>query len=78
MKQVLVKAVNYDQTDLLCNIDVPTLLIWGENDDATPLEDGKIMEEKIAGAGLVVIKDCGHYSFIEKQAQFNSVLRSFL
>ena len=29
--------VNEDQRDLLKNINAPTLLIWGENDTATPI-----------------------------------------
>lgn len=78
MKQALVKAVNYDQREMLSKIDVPTLLIWGEDDDATPLSDAKIMEREIPDAGLVVFSGCGHYSFLEQSGQFRNVLRSFL
>ena len=78
MKQVLVKTVNEDLTDMLPNIDVPTLLIWGERDTATPLKDAKIMEEKIPDAGLVVLKNAGHYSFLEDYFTFCAVIDSFL
>jgi len=78
MKQVLVKTINEDLTDMLPNIDVPTLLIWGDMDTATPLSDAKIMEEKIPDAGLVVLKNTGHYSFLEDFYTFSKVIDSFL
>ena len=78
MKKVLVGSVNYDQTELLEKIKAPTLLVWGEVDDATPLWMGRVMEEKIADSGLVVLEGCGHYSFLENAPKFKSVLSSFL
>jgi len=78
MKQCLVKAVNEDLTELLPNIKQDTLLIWGDNDTATPLSDGKTMEELIPNSGLVVFEGAGHYSFLEKPQLFNQVLTSYL
>ena len=59
-------------------IKAPTLLIWGENDTATPLRDAKYMEKHIADAGLVSFPGVGHYSFLENPGQFAAVLNSFL
>lgn len=78
MKQVLVKTVNEDLTELLPNINRPTLLIWGDLDTATPLSDAKLMEEKIPDAGLVVLKNTGHYSFLEDFYTFSRVIDVFL
>ena len=78
MKQILVKTVNEDLTELLQNIDRPTLLIWGDLDTATPLSDAKLMEEKIPDAGLVVLKNTGHYSFLEDFYTFSRVIDVFL
>ena len=78
MKQVLVKTVNEDLTDLLPNINCPTLLVWGDLDTATPLSDAKLMEEKIPDAGLVVLKNTGHYSFLEDFYTFSKVMDVFL
>lgn len=77
MRETLVKTVNEDLTDMLENISYPTLLVWGENDDATPLEDAKIMESKIKDSGLVVVKNTGHYSFLEDSIFVNRVLSTF-
>lgn len=78
MKGALVKAVNYDQQHLMAGIDAPTLLIWGENDDATPVSDGKIMEQKFQDASLVCIQGCGHFSYAEAPVKFVPILRAFL
>ncbi len=78
MRRILSKVVNEDLTDKLQHIKAPTLLIWGENDSATPLYDAKKMERLIPDAGLVSFPGCGHYSFLDNPMQFAAVLRSFL
>lgn len=78
LRKTLVKVVNEDLTTLLPDIKVPTLLIWGENDTATPVYQAKIMEQKIPDAGLVVIKGAGHYSFLDKPSEFNIIADHFL
>jgi pimeloyl-ACP methyl ester carboxylesterase len=78
MRECLVKAINEDLTPCLPSISCPTLLIWGENDTATPLEHAKTMEKLIPDAGLVVLKKAGHYSFLDQSYTFGKVLDSFL
>lgn len=77
MRQCLVKVVNEDLTSLIHNINVPTLLVWGDKDDATPLSDGQMMEKLIPDAGLVVFEGCGHYAFLEQGQRFCRILDSF-
>jgi len=78
LRQTMVSLVNTDLRDILPNISCPSLLIWGENDTATPLSDAKIMESLIPDAGLCVIKGTGHYSFCEKPYEANAILREFI
>jgi pimeloyl-ACP methyl ester carboxylesterase len=78
MRAILSKVVNEDLTSVMPSITAPTLLIWGENDTATPLRDARTMERLIPGAGLVSFPGCGHYSFLDNPSQFAAVLRSFL
>jgi pimeloyl-ACP methyl ester carboxylesterase len=77
MRQCLVKAVNEDLTELLPRIKQDTLLIWGDKDTATPIGDGKLMEEKIPNSGLAVINGTGHFSFLEQPAVFRNIMRSY-
>lgn len=77
MKKTLVLAVNEDLTKCLKNITAPTLLFWGDKDDATPLSDAKIMEKNIPDAGLVVLEGGSHFSFLENTPFFLRVADSF-
>ncbi len=78
MRMILTKTVNQDLKYAMPHIKAPTLLIWGENDTATPLRDAKIMDRLIPDAGLVSFPGCGHYSFLDNPYQFAAVLRSFI
>ena len=78
MRQILSRVVNEDLCGIMPRIAAPTLLIWGENDTATPLADARKMERLIPGAALVSFPGCGHYSFLDNPVQFAAVLRSFL
>ncbi len=78
MRRTLVMAVNEDLSGLFDKVSVETLLIWGENDDATPLSDGQKMEAMMQNAGLAVIPEAGHYAFLEQPAVFAGILRAFL
>ncbi|MCM1349461.1 MAG: alpha/beta hydrolase [Firmicutes bacterium] len=78
MRAILSKVVNEDLKHVMPLIKAPTLLIWGENDTATPLSDAKTMEKLIPDAGLVSFPGCGHYSFLDNPHQFAAVLNSFL
>lgn len=78
MKGCLVKTVNEDLTPLLKKINKETLIIWGEDDDATPLSDGKLMEKLIPDSGLATIKNAGHYSFLDQKYIFERILASYM
>ena len=77
MRQSMVKLLCADYRDKLPLVSVPTLLIWGEKDDATPLSMAKQMEQAIPDAGLVVIPNAGHFAFAENPMLTERVLRSF-
>ncbi|MDR0857548.1 MAG: alpha/beta hydrolase [Oscillospiraceae bacterium] len=78
MRDTLVKVVNEDMRGRLREITVPTLLIWGENDTATPLSDAKLMAAQIADCGLVTVAGAGHYAHLDNPALVYSVIDSFL
>ena len=78
MRAILSRCVNEDLQSEMPKIKAPTLLIWGENDTATPMRDARIMERLIPDAGLVSFPGCGHYSFLDNPIQFAAVLKSFL
>jgi pimeloyl-ACP methyl ester carboxylesterase len=67
-----------DLTDRLSRVRASTLLVWGDQDDDTPLWMGQRMEELIPDAGLVVLEGAGHYSYADSPGQFRAVARQFL
>ncbi|MDF2699132.1 MAG: alpha/beta hydrolase fold protein [Haloplasmataceae bacterium] len=77
MKKILVKVVSEDLRNDLLNIKCPTLLVWGRNDTATPLSDAYTMENLLIDAGLVIIENAGHFSYLENLGLFLKVLDSF-
>lgn len=78
MRAILSKCVNSDLCHLMPQIQAPTLLIWGEQDTATPLSDAKKMERLIPDSGLVSFPGCGHYAFLDNPFGFQKVLKEFL
>ena len=78
MRNSLVKVVNEDLAPYMPKVTMPALLIWGDQDTATPLSDGQQMEKLMPEAGLAVIPGAGHYSFLDNQYMFNKILGSFL
>jgi pimeloyl-ACP methyl ester carboxylesterase len=67
-----------DSTPDLTSIDVPTLIVVGENDTLTPPDLSRKMHEHIGGSRLVVIPEAGHLSNLEAPEAFNGALAEFL
>jgi len=67
-----------DSTQLLGGLRMPTLIVVGEDDKATPPESAKKMHETISGSRLVTIPGAGHMTSIEQSEHFTKALREFL
>ena len=78
MRQVLVRHVNLDVSEDAKKIKCPTLLIWGTLDDAVPYNDALDLEKIISNCGLVTYEGNTHYAYLERLAQTNNVLKSFI
>lgn len=57
---------------------MPTLLIWGDKDNVTPLVQGETLKRIIPNSSLTVLKGLGHIPQIEDPPQFNAALLPFL
>jgi 3-oxoadipate enol-lactonase len=67
-----------DATDTLKTINVPTLLLTGDEDIMTGINEADIMRQHVAGSQLRVIPKAGHYSPWEQPAEAIRLLRQFL
>jgi len=71
-------AERLDSVDTLRTIDVPTLLITGDEDLATGIREAELMHEHIRGSQIRVIPKAGHYSPWEQPELAARLLRQFL
>lgn len=60
MKDTYLKVISKDLSGELQKINVPTVIIWGEKDSVTPIEDAYYMDKAIKKSKLAVIPDAGH------------------
>jgi pimeloyl-ACP methyl ester carboxylesterase len=67
-----------DATSVLKTIRVPTLVIVGSDDTATPPALAEVMATGITGAQLVTIPEAGHLSNLEQTERFNETVRQFV
>ncbi len=71
-------AARPDSTNLLSTITCPTLVLVGEEDQATPVAESQYMAQRIPGSTLVMIPQAGHLSNFEQPDTFNQAIQSFL
>ncbi len=62
----------------LKTINVPTLIVTGEEDVLSTVADGDLMRQNLAGSQLKVIPKAGHYSPWEQPDSVGKALRQFL
>ena len=78
MRGTFVNVVNQDLKEYLKDIRSSSLMIYGENDTDTPVYFGQTMEKLIPDGGLVVLKNAGHFSYLDQFGQFIKIVKVFL
>ncbi|MCY4158895.1 MAG: alpha/beta hydrolase [Bacteroidetes bacterium] len=64
--------------DELDDLDMPTLIIWGTEDQITPPEVAHIFHELLSNSELHFIEKCGHAPMMEHPDVFNKLMLEFL
>jgi 3-oxoadipate enol-lactonase len=67
-----------DSIPTLATINVPTLLVMGEEDTLAPIADGELMRQHISGSQLKLIPKAGHYAPWEQPEAVGKLLRQFV
>jgi len=78
LRDTFLAIVREDLRPALAAVKCPTLLVWGESDDDTPLADARTMEKLIPGARLLVLKNAGHFSYLDQYGRFRLAVIPFL
>ncbi|HSQ30464.1 MAG TPA: alpha/beta fold hydrolase [Gemmatimonadaceae bacterium] len=67
-----------DSSETCASIDVPTLVIVGDEDVLTPVTEAQALAALIPGSRLEILTQAGHLSNVERPAAFNTVVSEFL
>jgi 3-oxoadipate enol-lactonase len=67
-----------DLTDKIAAFTLPTLIMVGEQDPGTPVAASRVMNERIDGSELVILKSASHLSNVEQPEAFTRALTTFL
>ena len=78
MRVLLSASARADYRPVLPTISIPTLLLYGADDQRSPLDVARGLHRQIPGSRLVVLPDVGHLSFAEAPGAFNAEVRNFL
>ena len=78
MRDILVKHVNTDITEKVKKIKCPTLIIWGDNDEAVPIEDAYELSNYIKDSAVIKYDGCTHYAYLERLGQTINIIDSFI
>lgn len=70
--------LTHDTTELLSGVDVPTLLMVGDEDLILPVRHSEFLHQQIAGSQLKFIPYCGHSGLSEGVATFNPAVLEFI
>ena len=76
MYEDMYKDVNV--SDVAKNIDIPTLILWGEKDRMTQIDDATLFHQTIKGSQQVILKEIGHVPLLEDPEQTADEIDRFI
>jgi pimeloyl-ACP methyl ester carboxylesterase len=75
----LAAIIDYSYRDRLPEIEIPVLIVWGQNDLLVPVADARRYADLIGrNARVEIFEDTGHAPMLERPSRFNALLRAFL
>lgn len=78
LRETFLRVIEQDLSDYAARIQAPTVLVWGDHDQDTPLWQGRRLEQIIPDAGLIVFRGAGHFSYLERLDDFVRITNHFL
>jgi pimeloyl-ACP methyl ester carboxylesterase len=78
LQETFKKTVEQDIQPQAKKIVAPTLLIYGENDNATPVVYGELYHQLIADSTFEVVGEAGHFVHIDKEKTVINLIEDFI
>lgn len=78
LQETFKRVVSDDVRGGATSITQPTLLVYGEEDTATPVRYGKLLHDAIKGSELTIVPGAGHFLQLDKPAEVETLVEDFL
>lgn len=78
MEEIYKRLISEDRQNAYLRLNLPIILIWGEDDKATPYYQAEKLKDLNDKAILEVIPQAGHYSFLDKPDEFRKIFFKYL
>lgn len=78
MRETMKLIIKEDLSNDIHKITLPTLLVWGSKDRATPIEDGRFINREIRGSRLEILRGQGHALNLEKPEKLAEIIYNFV
>ena len=69
---------NFDVSEQLASVDIPVLILVGDQDKMTPVKNSEYLHQNVANSKIVIIPGSGHYLMLEKPRETNQAIQEFL
>jgi len=76
--EALTKIWGYDTRERLPEIEIPTMVVWGLNDQIVPVEGALGYHRLIPRSRLELFERTGHLPMLERPQRFNPLLEGFI
>lgn len=78
LKESFKRIIKEDLSEDMKKIKAETILIWGKNDKDALLKNGQLMRKLIDNSKFFIIKNAGHFPFLDQPEEFNKIFQSEL
>ncbi len=78
MQETFKRVVSDDIAASARSLTLPSLLIYGRNDEATPFRYGQILQESIVNSKLDVLQHAGHFVHLDEPSLVATKIKTFL
>jgi pimeloyl-ACP methyl ester carboxylesterase len=75
--KVFPSLINFDLSEVLERLELPTLIVCGDKDRLTPPAHARHMASKIAESRLLILEDAGHMAFLEEHEVLDAEIADF-
>jgi pimeloyl-ACP methyl ester carboxylesterase len=77
-KRMLKTTLKEDLSNEVQRVTAKTLIVWGEEDQDTPVHQAERYHQLISGSSLKIIRNVGHFPFVDQPKEFLSIVNAFL